>query len=79
MEIQTYICRDEIDIPVTVKYLLSAPQRGQRDRFGAPLEPDYDAEIEIESVKINGVEIETSREEDAKIIARINHAENSLL
>jgi hypothetical protein len=79
MEIQTYICRDEIDIPVTVEYRLAAPQRGQRDRFGAPLEPDYDAEIEIEIVKINGVEIETSCEEDAKIIERINRVENSLL
>lgn len=35
---------------VTVEYLYIPPYRGERDRFGVPLEPDEPASIEIQSV-----------------------------
>ena len=41
---------DEIEIPVTVECACHRAERGRRDRYGAQEEPDYDAEIEIESV-----------------------------
>jgi hypothetical protein len=54
------------EIPITVEYSYSRASRGARDRYGAPLEPDEDASVEITNVTDErGREIElTPRETD---------------
>lgn len=41
---------NEVEIPVSVECACHRAERGRRDRYGVQEEPDYDAEIEIESV-----------------------------
>ena len=50
MTIQQYITREDSDIAVTVTLSYYPAERGGRDRFGCPLEPDSGATFEVESV-----------------------------
>jgi hypothetical protein len=58
------------EIPVTVEFNYSPAQRGAREHgTGVPLEPDYEEEIEIISVKNNdGVEVKLHATEDDELI-----------
>lgn len=68
MELETWVERDEQEISVTVEFSYSSGCRGARDRYGAPLEPDDDAEIEIQSVKDeHGKEVELTTAEEKRI------------
>lgn len=49
---------DDDDREITVTANVIPPSRGQRDQYGAPLEPDTDAEIEIVSATCYGEEID---------------------
>lgn len=39
-------------VEIAVEYYIEPAQRGFRDSYGAPLEPDYDASLEVESVYV---------------------------
>lgn len=55
---------NEREIPLTVEYTIHPPERGYRDRYGVPMEPDWPAECEIESIKDDrGVEVELPQAE----------------
>ena len=49
---------DDDDRPITIGANLIPASRGARDQYGAPLEPDTDAEIEIVSATCDGEEID---------------------
>lgn len=69
MTIQTTINRNDIDIDVTIKLSYSPGEHGSRDRYGAPLEPDYPATFEVESVvDTNGVEYDLTATEETSVI-----------
>lgn len=47
-----------VDVPVDVEYIYYRGCRGARDgRYGPPLEPDEPPEVEIYSIKFNGIEM----------------------
>jgi hypothetical protein len=50
-----------------VEFSYSPASKGSVDSFGAPLEPDYPAEIDVTNVKLSGMDI-TELCESAKII-----------
>ena len=69
MTIQTSIIRDDTDIEVTVELSYTPAEHGSRDRYGAPLEPDYPASFEVESVvDIKGVEYNLTDTEESSAI-----------
>jgi hypothetical protein len=69
MTIQTSIIRDDTDIEVTVELSYTPAERGSRDRYGAPLEPDYPASFEVESaVDNNGKEYDLTDSEESLVI-----------
>jgi hypothetical protein len=69
MTIQTSIIRDDTDIEVTVELSYTPAERGSRDRYGAPLEPDYPASFEVESVvDNNGKEYDLTDSEERLVI-----------
>ncbi len=55
------------DVPIVVEYESVKAERGRRDEYGVPLEPDYPSHVEITSVRLveDGREITlTNKEED---------------
>lgn len=57
MKIQTQIIEGDLIIQILGEYVPA--ERGSRDRWGAPLEPDYDAYFDIEDILIDGASVET--------------------
>jgi hypothetical protein len=53
MKLQTKISRDGYEIEVTGEYIPA--ESGSRDRFGVPLEPDYDAYFDVINIDIAGI------------------------
>ena len=69
MTIQTTINRNDIDINLTVTLGFTPAERGSRDSYGAPLEPDYVASFEVEIALDNeGVEYDLTATEEAAVI-----------
>ena len=69
MTIQTTINRNDIDINLTVTLGFTPAERGSRDSYGAPLEPDYEASFEVEIALDNeGVEYDLTATEEAAVI-----------
>jgi hypothetical protein len=56
MKIQTQIIEGDLTIQIVGEYV--AAERGSRDRFGVPLEPDYDAYFDILDISIAGASVE---------------------
>lgn len=44
-------------IALSVYYTVTPAERGDRDSYGAPMTPDFDAEIELSEVEHNGEDI----------------------
>ena len=59
MKIQTQITEWDLNnnpILIDVTAIFHEYERGSRDSFGVPLEPDFDAYFEIEDIYVNDVE-----------------------
>lgn len=63
----TYLQRNGDEIKVRVEYTFYNTVHGARDMWGAPLEPDVSAHVDIESVWHNGKEIDIDADEEAEI------------
>ena len=50
MTCRTYIEVEDLDLPITVEWTGHKSTRGKRDQWGAQIEPDEPAEIEIDRV-----------------------------
>jgi len=82
MSFKTEIDRGEERIGVLVEYDYTPGQRGERDSYGAPLEPDEAPDIEIESVIpedggqciLEELSEETIQELQVKALAEIEEA-----
>lgn len=57
MKIQTKIIEGDIIIEILGEYVPA--ERGSRDRWGAPIEPDYDSYFDIQDILIDGNSVET--------------------
>ena len=69
MTIQATINRNDIDIDVQITLAYFPGEYGSRDSYGAPLEPDYPASFEVESVvDIKGVEYNLTDTEESSAI-----------
>ena len=69
MTIQSTINRNDIDIDVQITLAYFPGEYGSRDSYGAPLEPDYPATFEVESVvDTNGVEYDLTATEETSVI-----------
>lgn len=61
-----------IELAIEVDYDFYGASRGARDRYGAPLEPDEDATVEITEVRdSNGNKLELCNEDLEKIETEI--------
>jgi hypothetical protein len=69
MTIQSTINRNDIDIDVQITLAYFPGEYGSRDSYGAPLEPDYPATFEVESVvDTNGAEYDLTATEETSVI-----------
>lgn len=44
-------------VPLEVEFTYTPAERGPRNSFGAPEGPDYNAEVDIEEIRLEGWEI----------------------
>ena len=71
MTIQSTINRNDIDIDVQITLAYFPGEYGSRDSYGAPLEPDYPATFEVESVvDTNGAEYDLTATEETSVIGQ---------
>jgi hypothetical protein len=59
------------DEPVQVEGVFWPAGPGSRDEYGAPIEPDYEEEIEVISATLNGDEIELTEDQQAEAMQAI--------
>jgi hypothetical protein len=43
----------EMTVDLVCDIIYTPPSKGERDKFGVPLEPDYPEEIEVENIRCN--------------------------